>query len=117
MEANPWQFGWDEVFQLLQVLAIAGAAVVGWLSVRTWRDEHRDRRKAELAEEAMGLLYNAPEVFKAIRDPGSMPGEGTTRSKEHDEDPAESHARDQDFVPIERVIKQKAYFDRVRDIR
>lgn len=114
---DPWMFGWDQLLQLAQTIVIALAAMAGWFGVRTWRAERRDRRRAEIAEDAMQVLYDAPETFQSIRNPASSGGEGSSRRRDDNEKPEETAARDLDFVPLERINNSKEYFGRAAKLR
>jgi hypothetical protein len=100
------------LLQSLQLVVIGlGRAVVGILGVRTWRLDRLDRRRAELAEQALSLLYDAPEKFRAIRSIGGFSGEGSTRPKREDETKTQSQNLDADYIPIERIRREATYFD------
>ena len=112
-----WSFGWDEIAAFANAGAIVVAALVGGWGVKRWQIERVETRQAELAEEALALMYRAPEVFDHIRSPGSFSPEGSTRHREEGETEAEARARDSDFVPLERINSYREYFERVIDIR
>lgn len=115
--ADPWQFGWSQITALLNVLAVMGAAGFAVWGVRTWRQERIETRQSELAEEALVLMYRAQEVFDYVRSPGGFVGEGSTRGRIVGETDEEARERDAKFVPIERLIHERAFFSRVIDIR
>ena len=115
--ADPWQFGWSEIIALLNVLAVMGAAGFAVWGVRTWRQERVETRQAELAEEALALMYRAQEVFDYVRSPAGFVGEGSTRKRIEGETEDDAQERDARFVPIERFNNERAFFDRVISIR
>lgn len=112
-----WSFGWDEIAAFANAGAVVVAALVGGWGVKRWRTERVETRQAELAEEALALMYRAPEVFNYIRNPGSFHKEGETRHREERESDEEARARDLDFMPFERINNHRKYFERVIDIR
>ncbi len=112
-----WSFGWVEIAAFANAGAIVVAALVGGWGVKRWRTERVETRQAELAEEALALMYRAPEVFDHIRNIAGYSGEGGTRHREEGETAAEASARDSDFIPFERINSHKEYFERVIEIR
>ncbi len=92
MASDPWAFGWDQLIGLLQLAAVVVAAIVGYLSVRTWQAERLDRRQGEVAEQVLTLLYEAPDRFASIRSPAGFAGEGSTRPREPNEGPTDAEA-------------------------
>ncbi len=112
-----WSFGWDEIAAFANAGAIVVAALVGGWGVKRWQTERVETRQAELAEEALALMYRAPEVFDHIRSPASFSPEGRTRQRDEGETEEEARARDSDFVVLERINNNWKYFERVIDIR
>lgn len=112
-----WTFGWGEIAAFANAGAVVVAALVGGWGVKRWRTERVETRQAELAEEALALMYRAPEVFNHIRSTGSFFKEGGTRSREEGESEEEARAQDRYFVPFERINSHREYFERVIDIR
>jgi hypothetical protein len=115
--SDPWAFGWDQIAAFLNAGVIGVATWVAWRSVHDWREERLDARRAEVAEQALILAYQAPEVFRRIRHPGGFSDEGSTRKPEPNESPEEKRQRDRAFVPIERIQSDARFFDQVVEIR
>lgn len=114
---NSWAFGWDQVAAFASTAAIIFAAWIAKRSVREWREERLEARQSEVAEQALILAYQAPEVFDRIRSVGGFSGEGSSRKPEADETPEEKQRRDNDFVPIERIANEARFFEQVVEIR
>lgn len=112
-----WTFGWDEIAAFANAGAIVVAALVGGWGVKRWQTERVETRQTELAEEALALMYRAPEVFDDIRNIAGYSGEGSTRHREEGETVAEASARDSEFIPLERINSRREYFERVIEIR
>jgi hypothetical protein len=115
--SDPWAFGWDQIAAFLNVVAIGVATWVAWRGIRDWREERLDARQGEVAEQALILAYQAPEVFARIRSASGFSGEGSSRQPEPDETPEEKEARDSAFVPIERIRNESRFFQQVVEIR
>lgn len=114
---NPWTFGWDQLFGLVMTIAVVAGAVIARSGLRTWRQEQVERRQCELAEEALALMYEANDVFGAIRSPWSRGGEGSSRQRDENETEGERRARDDAYIPIERMNEFHSFFERVISIR
>jgi hypothetical protein len=115
--SDPWAFGWDQITAFLNVAVIGLATWVAWRGIRDWREERLDARQGEVAEQALILAYQAPEVFARIRSPGGFSGEGSSRQPEPNESPEEKQERDSAFVPIERIRNEDRFFEQVVEIR
>lgn len=110
-------FGWDQLFGLVTAVSIAAGAFIAWRGLRTWRQEQIERRQCELGEEALALMYEANDVFSAIRSPWSRTGEGSSRQRDENETEDERRARDDAYIPIERMNAHQAFFERVISVR
>jgi hypothetical protein len=115
--SSPWVFGWDHAAAFTNAVAVLIAAWVAKRSVQGWRQERLEARQSDVAEQALILAYQAPEVFARIRSPGGFSGEGSSRKPEPDETPEEKQARDSAFVPIERIANEARFFEQVVEIR
>jgi hypothetical protein len=115
--AGGWAFGWSELFGAFQAAATFGGLGVAWWGVNQWRREQVGKRKAELAEEALALVYQAQEVFDFVRSPLSYKGEGASRQQSSVESAQEKERRDAEFVPFERLNSYKEFFIDVQRIR
>jgi hypothetical protein len=54
---------------MLQGIFAVVATIGGLLAFNNWRHEQIGTRKIEIAEEALALMYEARDVFRAIRSP------------------------------------------------
>lgn len=117
--ADPWAFGWDQVFSALNAVAVLAAAVAGVWGVRTWRVERHDTRQAEIAEELLSLMYEGQSVIAQIRNPFSYAGEGSSRPRDpsRTETLEESILRDGKYIPFERIERHENFFDRVIELK
>lgn len=75
------------------------------------------RRKVELAEQALALIYEAREVIVAARSPGMREGEGQTRKRPPLEPDDLAKRRDTYFVPIERLNREREVFGRLQALK
>jgi hypothetical protein len=99
---------------ILNVIAIVGAAFFGLRTFNRWRNERIEERRIELAERALGLIFEVQEIFDYVRNPISWAGEGRTRERSANETSDQAKNRDSDYIPFERMTYSKEYFDRVR---
>jgi hypothetical protein len=113
-----WEFVISESGQALTQNVIAASALAFAVrGVRTWRQERRDLRRAELAEQTLTVAYRAKDAFAMVRSPFSFGGEGATRPRGPNESDKEARALDQAFVPIERLYKIADLFDQIQGLR
>ena len=108
---------WNLIFNFIESLAIIIASIVAILGINSWRKEAKWKRKYELAEEVLGLFYEAKEVIDYVRFPGSYIGEGSTRKADSHETPDEKEILDRAYITIERLEKHKEVFNRIRTLK
>lgn len=87
--------------------------MVAILGINSWRKETRWKRKYQLAEEVLGLFYQAKEGIEMARFPGSYAGEGSTRGIKENETEEETRKLNTAFVPIERLNKISNIFNKL----
>lgn len=113
-----WQFGWDQLIGIGNLVVVVVAAFIGVFAVRNWREERIDQRRFELAEQYLALVYEARNVFDSVRSAFGTVGEGSTRvPQDANESEDEKRERDYNFVPIERVNQFADYFSEIAKIR
>ena len=119
MISDPWAFGWDQAIAIGNGIAVLLAAGAGVWGVRTWRQERIDARQAEIAEEAMVLIFQSESVFAALRSPVSFEGEGATRLRPEGENESleQESRRNAAFIPLERLRQHSAHFEAIYGLR
>ena len=105
------------IADLLQTVSVILAAVAVILGVDAWRKEYVGKRKIELAEDVLGLFYEARDAVSQIRNPFSFGGEGSTRTPAPGESPEEKKINDQAFIVFERYDKHKEVFNKLYAMR
>lgn len=85
--------------------------------VDSWRREHKGRRSIDLAEETLALFYEARDVIKNIRDPGSFAHESEEAERQPGESDAEYDARKKASVVFYRYNKNRELFNRIHALR
>lgn len=103
-----------EIIQSVSIIIAAWSVIIG---VNAWRREYVGKRKLELAEEVLSLFYKSRDVIRAIRNPGSSIGEGSTRNASPNETPEEKRIYDQAYVTHERYAKQSELFSKLYSMR
>ncbi|MFM0231286.1 hypothetical protein [Paraburkholderia sediminicola] len=93
--------------QAAMVIITGSVAVVG---LSAWRKQMVAKRHAELAEQVLASFYEARDVFKWVRLPGSFGGEGETRHIDENEDEEIRKRRNAYFIPVERLTREKELF-------
>jgi hypothetical protein len=103
--------------EIIKTLAIVIASVVAICGINAWRKEFQCKRNIEIAEEVLALFYEAKDAIRAIRNPLSFQGEGTTRKSEENETPMQKEARDRFYFIYERFEKRQKIFNKLRSKR
>lgn len=98
------------------VIAVV-ALIFAIRGVRTWRQERRDIRRAELAEQTLAVAHRAKDEIAMVRSPHGHGGEGSTRQRGPNESSQEAEALDGTFVPIERLNKIADVIDQIQGLR
>ena len=93
------------------------AAWAAWRGLKTWRHEMTARRRAELAERTLAMLYEARDIIEGARIPGHFGGEGSSRERQSDETEDETSYRNAIYVPVERLTRQTEFWGRFEAAR
>jgi len=103
-----------EVLRDFSILIASFTAVYG---ITAWRREYLGKKRAELAEEALCLFYEARDAIQHIRNPFSPAKEGSTRKADESETPEQKEAYDRAYVLIERFNTHIELFNKMHAIR
>lgn len=108
---------WDQVAPLVQagMVLVTGltAVITGVVAVRglnAWRQQLIGKRRAELAEQVLVNFYAARDALKLARVRGFGSEEGESRKAVEDEDEQVKIMRNVYYIPIERLMKERAVF-------
>lgn len=115
MSESNWN--WSLIVDVAQALTSMSVAVVAWLGISAWKREHRGRRLAELAEDALTFFYEAERALHAIRSPFGNTSEGKSRQRGDNESEEVSKILDDAYVVIERYNRHKELFSKIRALR
>ena len=81
------------------------------------RELHDHKRKTELAEHGLTAFYEAGRVFVSVRSRGIFGAEGSSRTPAPGETATQQEKRNTYFIPIERLIRDKALFAQLQSLR
>ena len=101
---DPWAFGWAHLFALINTAAVCSGVGLAFWGIQKWRVEQIGKRLCELAEDALALAHEAPDIFDHVRSPVAFMGEGSSRKGNPNESTEKRDALNQAFVPIERDL-------------
>lgn len=101
---------WDSLLQIFQAGSIIGAGLVAIWGISAWRREMIGRKKADLAESTLATFYEARDIFRWARFPGSFGDEGQSRESTHWEIEKEKPYLDSVYVPAERLLNRNDFF-------
>jgi hypothetical protein len=99
------------------VMATIGATLVAVWGILAWRREYLGKRRIDLAEEVLSLVYESKDFYDAVRSPIGRDGEGSSRQKSPDETDDETLALNQTFTQIERCNSRPDLFAKLRSLR
>lgn len=103
---------------VLQTLAVIAASIAAIIGVSTWRKQMVGRRKMELAEEILTLVYEVQGAMEWVRNPAGWSSEGQSRPGRADEpDEGLQRLKDAYYVPAERLSHLDEEFARLRVLR
>ncbi|VAX19940.1 hypothetical protein MNBD_NITROSPINAE03-974 [hydrothermal vent metagenome] len=93
--------------------AAALAAYYSYCGLETWRKELKGKKKFDVAEETLVLVYQARRAISYMRSPLGFSGEGSTRDQNQNEANDEKEIWDSAYVPHERFNKNKETFSKL----
>lgn len=105
---------WEQLAPLLEVAGVFSASLVALYGLSTWKKEMKGKRMAELAEQVLVSFYEARDVFRWVRTQGFVFNEGESRPPMQNEDVEVSRRRNNYFIPIERLTREKALFAKLQ---
>ena len=101
------------VLSITEATTVIAAAIIGAWGLNTWRREMIGRKKADLAEQTLAAFYEARDIFRAARFPGSFEHEGRLPTPLDGETETEARYRNAAYVPAERLLKENEFFARL----
>ena len=107
---------WSLFFEILKSISIITASAVAIFGINAWRREIKWKRKYELAEETLSLLYEVRDIISIIRSPIGHINEGKSRRKDPSESKEDSDLFDQAYTPIERFENNKDAIFKLKSI-
>lgn len=107
---------WNIVASLCSAVSVIVAACVAVWGINAWRREFNYKRKAELAEEALGALHAVTDAIAYIRSLRRA-GEGSTRKIAENETPKETELLNQAYIVYERYRNKEDVFLRFRTVK
>ena len=107
----------DIISSVIYAGATIFAACVAIYGVNSWKREFRGKRQIELAEDVLGVFYEAKDAISAIRSPFSYGGEGSTRKPVEGEPEQEKKVRNTAYTVWERYDKHQGVFNKLHSMR
>jgi len=99
---------------VIATIIAAGTAVWG---IRAWQREYTGKRRIDLAENVLALVYEIQDVLASVRSPLGHPEEGQTCPEMPDAIDKEKAMLNTAYIPIERFNSRKELFARLRSLR
>lgn len=85
--------------------------------IDSWRREHIGKRQVELAEDVLVLFYEAVDVIKYMRNPGSLGSEYNDIEKEDNENEKQYQARKKASIVFKRYNENQEVFYKLYAMR
>lgn len=117
METGTWADLMSAGANVVVAIAAVVAASQGIAGLNAWRREAIGRRRMELAEDALTDLYEAADVIRWARFPGSFGFEARDRQGRDGEPENVQAHRDTFYIPLKRLNDQSELFSRLRTRR
>ena len=99
---------------VVATIVAAGTAVWG---ICAWRREYTGKRRIDLAEDVLALIYEIHDVLASVRSPLGHSEEGQTCPSMPDATDKEKAMLYTAYIPIERCNTRRELFARLRSLR
>jgi hypothetical protein len=107
----------QNLFTVIQSVAIMVASIVAIIGINTWRNEFLFKKKVEVAEETLFLFYQCSDHIRMIRNPFYAVGEGASRIKSEAETKRQTEVYNQAYVVRERYGRVSEPFQKLNVIK
>jgi len=111
------EFSSDVIIPAIGPLATIVAACTAIWGIRAWRREYTGKRRIDLAEDVLALVYEIQDVLASVRSPLGHSEEGQTCPEMPDAIDKEKAMLNTAYIPIERCNSRKELFARLRSLR
>ncbi len=105
------------VIELITQLSAIVALWVAIYGIDSWRREHIGKKRADTAEEALALIYEASDAIESIRHPVSFGGEYGDIERGEGESDQQWHARKNANVAFVRYNRHQELFNKLHAMR
>lgn len=102
------------VISSIAAVVTAGMAIWG---ICAWKREYVGKRRIDLAEKVLELVYEVRDIFKAIRSPLGHQNEGLTRKNTPEETDKEKSMLDTAYIQVERCNAHQDLFAQLYSLR
>lgn len=106
-----------DITDVVQAVAVVAVAIPAFLGLNTWRDQLIGRKKVELAEAALIVIYELQGVIEWARHPITYGGEGADRPGREEEPEDRQSLNDAFYTCISRMAKHEDTFAQLRTVR
>jgi hypothetical protein len=110
--ADPWSFGWTQLFTIIGFVITSVVAVGGFRTFDRWRREKIEETKIETAFDFLAIAYESKYVFEAIRSPLTFDYESKDMPKFPGESDSEYKRREPFFAILKRIELHNEFFGR-----
>ncbi len=110
--ADPWAFGWNQLFAVIGFGITIVIAIGGFRSFNRWKREQLEARRIDVALEALSIAYESKYVFDHIRSPMAFEYEWREMPVRSGETESERSSRGSFFAVRKRIVDYKDFFER-----
>jgi hypothetical protein len=107
----------NNIATIINCIAIIVASIATIYGINSWKKESKWKKKNELAEELLYLLYECRDGISRMRSPLGWSNEGKTRKQNPDESPELKDSLDKAYVLNERYDNNKELFNKLFSLR
>lgn len=104
----------QDIADIVQAIAVIVVAIPAFIGVNSWRAQLIGKRKIEISEEILTLVYNLQGVIKWARHPASFGGEGEERAGRDQEPENQRRLNDSYYSRVSRLSEHTDDFARLR---
>ncbi len=115
--ADPWAFGWTQVFTLFGFLITIIIAVSGFRTFGRWRREKLEERRIETALDVLAIAHETQFIFQNIRGPLTEGYEWADMPQWDGDTEDRRSRRGPYFAAIKRINANAEFFKRVWTIQ
>jgi hypothetical protein len=117
LQANPWEFGWNQVLTIAGLLTTIIIARSGFQTLEKWRRQKIEEKKIDIALEALAVAYQMEDVFGHIRSTFVYKYELAEVPRVEGETEEQGKARSTYRVHLWRMDQHRSFFEKVSNLQ